>query len=179
MESLTGAYESLTGCFVTHSKTFKDERGSFTELYKRCEYPMMRQVNVSSSQKNVVRGLHFQTTKSQGKLVRVLLGCVLDVVLDLRVGSQTFGKIECFLLKPEGVTVYIPPGFAHGFWALEDSIFHYSCTEEYHKESDTGICPLDDDLPLPWKNCSGLIISSKDKALPKFEQFQSPFRITE
>lgn len=171
--------ESLTGCFIRHSKIHWDHRGAFSEIYKRSEYPSMRQSNVSMSYKNVVRGLHFQTTKAQGKLVRALSGAVLDVVLDLRVGSETYGKIESFLLKPDGLSVYIPPGFAHGFWALEDSLFHYSCTEEYNKESDTGIHPLDEDLPLPWKGCRDLIISSKDLALQKFDKFQSPFRMTE
>jgi len=171
--------ESITGCSIFNNKCFKDDRGYFIEAYKRSEFsiPNIRQTNVSMSTKNVVRGLHFQTQNPQGKLVRSVYGVILDVVVDLRVGSETYGKKEEFLLQPEGISVYIPPGFAHGFWCLTDEcVFHYGCTEEYHKESDAGINPEDPDLFLPWRN-SEVLISDKDKKLPSLKEYQSPFRM--
>jgi dTDP-4-dehydrorhamnose 3,5-epimerase len=172
--------ESLTGCVVFKNKWFGDERGYFLEAYKRSEFsiPPIKQTNVSKSSKNVIRGLHFQSNRPQGKLVRSLHGSILDVVVDLRAGSKTYGKAESFLLTPEGISVYVPPGYAHGFWALDDEcFFHYGCTEEYDKESDGGINPLDPDLCLPWRNNAHIILSEKDKKLPLLKEFKTPFRM--
>lgn len=171
--------ESSLGCSVIPNKLMVDERGSFTEAYKRSCYPLptFKQWNVSRSAHNVVRGLHFQTKNPQGKLVRVLSGMVVDVVIDLRVGSKSYGKMEQFCLTPHGISVYVPVGFAHAFWvvSLEDAFLHYGCTEEYDCSSDAGISPVDPDMPYPWKD-SNFIFSPKDKSLPKLKEFQSPFR---
>ena len=172
--------ESVTGCLFFENALFGDERGYFLEAYKRSSFlvPAIKQTNVSKSKKNVVRGLHFQSNNPQGKLVRSLQGKILDVVVDLRVDSPTYKAIESFLLTPEGISVYIPPGFAHGFWALDDDcIFHYGCTEEYDRKSDGGINPADPDLPLPWINNPHIILSDKDRKLPLLKEFNSPFRV--
>lgn len=171
--------ESLTGCQIFKNICFSDERGHFIEAYKRSSFsiPPIRQTNISKSTRHTVRGLHFQRNRPQGKLVRVADGMVLDVVVDLRVGSPTYGKVEQFLLTPEGISVYVPPGFAHGFWCLsETAIFHYGCTEEWDSESDSGIHPMDPELSLPWRNRSNLIFSEKDQKLPFLKDFKSHFR---
>lgn len=165
---------SVTGCLVFESKHFKDDRGYFIEAYKESSYrdlisPVV-QTNVSVSHKNVVRGLHIQWPM-QGKLVRVLHGVALDVVVDVRPGAN-YGKVESFLLKPEGISVLIPAGFLHGFWALtDDCVFHYGCTTEYSK-NEGGVNPTDPDLFLPWRNNSEIIISDKDKKLPMLKEFK-------
>lgn len=175
-------YTSLTGCTIIPNQFVFDERGTFSEIYKRSCYatfPSMKQWNVSMSKNNVVRGLHFQSKNSQGKLVRVLHGSVLDLVVDLRSGSPTYGKIETFYLTPFTISVYIPVGFAHAFWALgaEENIFQYGCTEEYDPTSDGGINPMDPDMPYPWRKAEP-VISAKDKNLPALKDFQTPFRFS-
>lgn len=161
--------ESVLGCFKYPIKKFCDERGSFQELFKG---DWAKQGNLSRSKKNVVRGLHFQRNKAQGKLVQVIHGTVVDVVVDVREKSQNFGKVESFILTPNtDFALFIPAGFAHGFWVLSDvAIFHYVCTEEYSAKDDSGISPLDDNLNLPWKGQSGLILSEKDRSLPKLSE---------
>lgn len=158
--------ESVLGCFKYPVKKFFDERGSFQELFKG---DWAKQGNLSRSKKNVVRGLHFQRNKPQGKLVQVIHGTVVDVVVDVREKSKNFGKVESFVLTPYiDFALFIPPGFAHGFWVLSDlAIFHYVCSEEYSAPDDSGINPLDDNLNLPWRGHGGLILSEKDKKLPK------------
>jgi len=158
---------------------FEDIRGSFTELYKRSDMdflPSFKQVNMSVSEKDMVRGLHFQKHNPQGKLIRVLSGYVTDVAMDLRKGSPTYGQVDTFELKPDGISVYIPPGFAHGFWSKKDSTrFLYMCTEEWDKESDGGIDPSDASLGLPWGDLDRIGVSMKDLNLPKLKDFESPF----
>jgi dTDP-4-dehydrorhamnose 3,5-epimerase len=121
-------------------------------------------------------GLHFQKPPyEQGKLVRVIKGRVLDVVLDLRAGSATFGTITYLTLTDhENNMLYIPPGFAHGFSALEDSIFSYKCTSLYNPGSEGGINPLDSDLAIDWQ-VSHPIISDKDLKLIPYSDFVTPF----
>jgi dTDP-4-dehydrorhamnose 3,5-epimerase len=172
-------FESLLGCSIVHNKVYSDLRGSFTETYKRSVYPLpqFKQWNVSVSHYNVIRGLHYQAKNSQGKLVRVLRGAVVDVVVDIRTGSPTYGKMEQFYLTPDGLSVYVPVGFAHSFWVtdVDETIVQYGCTEEYDSTSDGGISPIDPDMPYPWKEKS-CIISDKDKSYPKLKDFKSPFK---
>lgn len=161
-------------------KAFTDDRGFFTEAYKKSDYGMLPdfvQDNVSFSVKGTIRGMHFQRSNPQGKLIRVLSGRAIDCVVDLRKKSRTFGQTETFVLEPTTHAVYIPPGFAHGFWAYCDTVFHYKCTTEYDAASDGGISPIDPDMNYPWEldQSSDLIISSKDKTLPLFRDFDTPF----
>jgi len=155
------------------NRHFYDSRGLFIEAWKKSSslFPEFKQCNVSVSAKNVIRGLHFQAVNPQGKLVSVLRGLAIDMVVDLRVGSPNFGRPAVFKLEP-GVSLYVPPGFAHGFHAVEDStVFHYLCTEEWHQASDGGIYPLSFDWGV-----NDPIVSPKDLALPRFNDFQSPFK---
>lgn len=129
----------------------------------------------SCSKKGVVRGLHFQRSHCQDKLVQVLRGAVYDVAVDLREGSETFGQWEGFYLTEENRTMlYIPKGFAHGFLALEDNtLFSYLCGDRYDPESDGGISWDDPELAVKWplKRVDQVILSDKDKALPTLREF--------
>lgn len=134
--------------------------------------PKLKQVNTSFSKKNVVRGLHYQTGETaQGKLVQCLSGNIIDVVVDIDPASPTYKKVEVFRLIPGQGAVYAPPNVAHGFWALEDSVLLYACTEEYSPGSEGGINPFDRTLELPWlKEQEAFIISEKDRGLPTLEE---------
>lgn len=129
----------------------------------------------SCSKKGVLRGLHFQRRYSQDKLVQVLHGAVYDVAVDLREGSETFGKWEGFYLSAENQQMlYIPKGFAHGFLALEeDTLFSYLCGDRYDPESDGGIRWDDPQLAIDWplERVEKVILSSKDSALPALEEY--------
>jgi dTDP-4-dehydrorhamnose 3,5-epimerase len=125
------------------------------------------QDNVSSSSQGVLRGLHYQFPQSQGKLVQVLSGEVLDVAVDIRVGSPTFGKVEtCLLSEKNRRQFYVPAGFAHGFCVLSPiALFSYKCTEFYNAQTEGGILWNDPDLGIDW-SVDDPILSSKDMALP-------------
>ena len=129
----------------------------------------------SCSQRGVLRGLHFQRRHSQDKLVQVLYGAVYDVAVDLRKGSETFGKWEGFYLTAENrQMLYIPKGFAHGFLALEeDTLFSYLCGDRYDSEADSGIRWNDPHLAIDWPldRVERLIVSDKDTALPTLAEF--------
>jgi dTDP-4-dehydrorhamnose 3,5-epimerase len=167
---------SIPGLVEIFPRIFKDDRGVFFESYNEAWFadkglPIhFVQDNQSFSIKGVVRGLHFQNAPyAQGKLVRVISGSVMDVVVDVRPDSPTFGKHETFILKSElNNMVYVPEGFAHGFVALEDSVFSYKCTNLYHKESESGILWNDVDLGIDW-GVENPIVSEKDMILPTFK----------
>jgi dTDP-4-dehydrorhamnose 3,5-epimerase len=164
-------------------KKFYDERGHFFESFSLATWEAQGfkerfvQDNQSFSVKGVIRGLHFQENPyAQGKLVRVLQGRVLDVAVDLRPESATFGRYEVFDLDgEEGTMVYIPPGFAHGFAALEDSVFHYKCTHGYKKEAEGGIRWNDESLNIDW-GVATPIVSAKDQELPSLEDYLKTLR---
>ncbi|MCF0074778.1 dTDP-4-dehydrorhamnose 3,5-epimerase [Dyadobacter sp. CY261] len=166
---------SIAGLVEILPRVFEDDRGMFFESYNveafiKLGLPVnFVQDNQSFSKKGVVRGLHFQNAPfGQGKLVRVISGKVLDVAVDIRPDSPTFGKHEVFELSGERNNMaYIPEGFAHGFVALEDSIFSYKCTNLYSKESESGILWNDPDLNIDW-GISDPIVSKKDLILPTF-----------
>jgi dTDP-4-dehydrorhamnose 3,5-epimerase len=126
----------------------------------------------------VVRGLHFQNAPfAQGKLVRVISGRVLDVAVDIRPDSPTFGKHEIFELRSDINNIaYIPEGFAHGFVALEDSVFSYKCTNVYDKASESGILWSDPDLGIDW-GVENPIVSEKDIILPTFKSLFGDLKI--
>lgn len=167
---------SIPGLVEIFPRIFKDDRGVFFESYNESWFAEKGlptnfvQDNQSFSLKGVVRGLHFQNAPfAQGKLVRVISGSVMDVVVDVRPDSPTFGKHETFILKSElNNMVYVPEGFAHGFVALEDSVFSYKCTNLYHKESESGILWNDADLGIDW-GVENPIVSEKDMILPTFK----------
>lgn len=161
-------------------RVFGDDRGFFFESYSEKvfeEYlPGIHfvQDNQSLSSKGTLRGLHFQKAPyAQGKLVRVITGSALDVVVDIRKDSPTFGQHLTFKLNTnEHNMVYVPEGFAHGFAALEDNTtFVYKCTNYYHKESESGIVWNDPELNIDW-GVKNPIISEKDLILPSFNSLK-------
>lgn len=164
---------SIEGLIELIPRVFEDERGSFFESYNKPLFmslglPMdFVQDNQSFSVKGVLRGLHLQNAPfAQGKLVRVVSGQVLDVAVDLREDSPTFGKHETFLLDARlNNMAYIPEGFAHGFVALEESIFSYKCTNVYNKTAEGGLIWNDPDLAIDW-GIKDPIVSDKDQVLP-------------
>jgi dTDP-4-dehydrorhamnose 3,5-epimerase len=157
---------------------FIDERGVFFEAYNQRVFKdnnidvVFVQDNQSFSFKNVLRGLHFQLSPfEQGKLVSVSKGRVLDVAVDLRKESPTFGSYEAFELNGEKRNMlYIPPGFAHGFVALEDSVLGYKCTGFYNKAYDSGIIWNDENIGINW-GIKNPILSEKDKNLKTFRDY--------
>jgi dTDP-4-dehydrorhamnose 3,5-epimerase len=157
---------------------FADERGFFFESYHQEAFaehgipPFFVQDNQSFSRTGVLRGLHLQRAPfAQGKLVRVVTGRALDVAVDVREDSPTFGQYETFLLDArENNMVYIPEGFAHGFLALEETIFHYKCTNFYNKAAETGIRWDDPRLGIAW-GIDRPTVSEKDQLLPTLEVF--------
>jgi dTDP-4-dehydrorhamnose 3,5-epimerase len=167
----------IKGLIEIVPKVFGDERGYFLETYNEKIFKengipaKFVQDNQSFSVKGVVRGLHFQRPPfAQGKLVRVVTGKVLDVAVDLRKGSPTFGKYDSFILDSKKCNmVYIPEGFAHGFASLEDSIFTYKCTNLYNKESEGGINWADPLLNINWM-IENPIVSEKDKVLKNIDE---------
>ncbi|UJP65791.1 dTDP-4-dehydrorhamnose 3,5-epimerase [Mongoliitalea daihaiensis] len=168
----------IGGLFEIYPQVFEDNRGYFLESFKEkafVEAGIDRkwvQENQSYSKAGTVRGLHFQKAPfAQAKLVRVITGKVLDVAVDLRKDSSTFGKTFTQVLDATlHNMVYIPEGFAHGFSVLEDAVFSYKCTEYYNKESEGGILWNDPALMIDWK-VSEPILSEKDKLWPTLEAF--------
>jgi len=167
---------------VISPKVFEDNRGYFLESYNKKNLASLLNVdfvqdNESKSQKNVLRGLHFQKPPhAQGKLVRVITGSVLDVAVDLRKKSTTYGKYFKHILSAENKNqLYIPEGFAHGFLVLEDeTIFSYKCTKYYNKESEESLLWNDSTLNINWE-IEDPLISDKDKNANIFSKFTSPF----
>ena len=148
----------LPGVTIIEPKVFGDERGFFMETWQKPRYAEAGitedfvQDNLSYSQKGVLRGLHLQNPKSQGKLVSVLGGEVFDVAVDVRPGSATFGEWVGVLLSSENRRqLYVPPGFAHGFCVTSDNaLFTYKCTETYHPEHEIAIKWDDQDIGVKW-----------------------------
>lgn len=172
----------IDGLLVITPKVFADDRGYFLESYNKKTLADILDVefvqdNESASQKGVLRGLHFQNPPhAQGKLVRVIKGSVLDVVVDLRKSSKTYGKHYKHVLSGEHKEqLYIPEGFAHGFLVLEDdTIFSYKCTDYYNKDSEESLLWCDETLHINWQ-IEDPIISQKDVVGMKFADFKSPF----
>ena len=160
----------LNDCVIIEPKVFGDERGFFLESFQAERYtseagitlPFV-QDNHSRSSKSVLRGLHFQKTKPQGKLVRVVRGQVYDVAVDIRKGSPTYGQWEGLILSEENKTqLWVPPGFAHGFVVLSDTAdFEYKCTDFYDPSDEGSILWNDSDLDIPWP-VDNPILSNKD-----------------
>ena len=202
---------SIDGLFIIEPRIFEDSRGYFFESFSQREFeekigPInFVQDNESKSSYGVMRGLHFQRPPfTQSKLVRCVKGAVLDVAVDIRKGSPTYGQhVECLLCAhdDEGVRIakqfeghtfngqcsmfngqlgqqfFVPKGFAHGFAVLsETAVFQYKCDEFYHPEADGGISILDDSLGIDWRISTGkAILSDKDTKHSLLKDFDSPF----
>jgi len=163
--------------FIYKNKSFKDKRGYFKELIKeRLIKKKLPFTVMSYSKKNVIRGLHIQTKKSQGKFISVLKGKIYDVSLDLRKNSKTFGKFfSCTLSEKKSQSIYIPPGFAHGFCGLEkENYIIYSCTQYRNASSEKAIKYNDKDLKIKWP-IKKPIVSKKDKNAMSFFEFKKKY----
>ena len=173
----------IENLLVLEPKVFEDERGYFFESFnkKKLEDIGIKesfvQDNQSLSNKNVLRGLHFQAPPfAQGKLVRVITGSVLDIAVDIRKESATYGKYFSVILSEQNKKMFwIPPGFAHGFLTLEDqTIFSYKCSENYNPSSEGSLLWNDPQLNIEW-NIDEPIVSAKDQEAQAFTSFKSPF----
>ncbi len=168
------------GLFEIQPRIFEDERGYFFESFNEKLFlehgikDSFVQDNQSFSTKGVLRGLHLQNAPyEQGKLVRVITGKVLDVVVDVRPHSATFGQWYSVILDSKLQNLlYVPKGFAHGFVTLEDAIFSYKCTNFYNKSAEGGLLWNDPFLNIDWK-INEIKVNAKDEALPTFEVFKS------
>lgn len=176
---------AIEGVFVIDVKTYGDQRGYFMETYKKADFDAAGleyefvQDNQSSSRKGVLRGLHFQKTFPQAKLVRVLSGEVFDVAVDLRKGSKTYGKWVGALLSGENKRQFmIPRGFAHGFVVVSDyAEFAYKCDELYHPEDEGGIAWNDPDVAVEWPEVGEVILSEKDRKNPTLAESKMEFEV--
>ncbi len=182
----------IDGVLIIEPKVFNDARGYFFESFSQREFdekvaPILGhtvtfvQDNESKSSYGVMRGLHFQRPPfTQSKLVRCVKGAVLDVAVDIRKGSPTYGQhVAVELTEDNHRQFYIPKGFAHGFAVLsETAVFQYKCDEFYHPEADGGISILDESLGIDWRiPMDKAILSEKDTKHPLLKDFESPFDI--
>lgn len=173
----------IEGVYIIEPKVFGDNRGYFMETYNEQEFKdngldyNFVQDNQSKSKKGVLRGLHFQKTHPQAKLVRVLEGEVFDVAVDLRKGSKTYGKWVGVILSEENKKQFmIPRGFAHGFVVLSDTaVFAYKCDDFYHPEDEGGIMWNDPDVNIEWPYNGELLLSEKDKVHPLLKDCRVEF----
>lgn len=182
---------AIEGVVIIEPRIFEDSRGYFFESFSQREFdekvvPILGnkitfvQDNESKSSYGVMRGLHFQRPPyTQSKLVRCMKGAVLDVAVDIRKGSPTFGQhVAVELTEDNHRQFFVPRGFAHGFAVLsETAVFQYKCDEFYHPEADGGISILDDSLGIDWRISDKAILSEKDTKHPKLDDFESPFDI--
>lgn len=175
----------IEGVLILEPKVFADRRGYFMESYNQKVFREFVgdidfvQDNESCSSRGVMRGLHFQRPPyAQAKLVRCVRGRVLDVAVDIRKGSPTYGRhVSCLLTEDNHRQFFIPRGFAHGFAVLsETAVFQYKCDNYYHPEADGGISIVDPSLRIDWMmDSSGAILSDKDLCHPLLRDFDSPF----
>ncbi|MBP5584314.1 MAG: dTDP-4-dehydrorhamnose 3,5-epimerase [Bacteroidales bacterium] len=177
----------IEGVYIIEPKVFKDQRGYFFESYNKLSLESLGidytfvQDNQSKSSYGVIRGLHFQKPPhAQTKLLRVVEGKIIDVAVDIRKGSPTYGKHVAVELNAENFKqLLIPAGFAHGFSVLsETAIVQYKCTDYYHPETEGGIMFNDSDIDIDWGiPLDEAVVSDKDLKHPSFAEFESPFSI--
>lgn len=176
----------IPGVLIIEPKVFGDNRGYFMESYNAREFTEKTGININFVQDNesksrfgVLRGLHFQLPPyTQSKLVRVVKGKVLDVAVDIRSGSPTYGKyVTCEMTEENKRQFYVPKGFAHGFCVLsEEAIFQYKCDDFYHPEAESAIAWDDPDIAIQWPvEAEKVILSEKDMHHPNLKDFESPF----
>lgn len=172
--------KNFNDVFVFTPKIFHDHRGCFYESYnedtfKDVEfYETFVQDNFSISKKGVIRGLHYQWDGPMGKFVKVANGAIMDVIVDIRKGSPTYGIHESFMLTSENKKeLWVPHGFAHGIVSLEDNtVLHYKCTAVYNQDGESGINPLDASLNVDWGlDVNDLILSEKDITAKSFSDY--------
>jgi len=173
----------IQGLIIIEPQIFKDSRGCFFESWNAKKFKQLGisedfvQDNQSVSSKGVLRGLHFQNPPyAQAKLVRVIKGSVLDVAVDLRKNSPTYGKhVSVILSEQNNKSFFIPKGFAHGFLSLEDNtVFNYKCSDYYNKESEGSLLWNDEDLKIDWQ-IDNPLVSEKDLQADLFKNFKSKF----
>ena len=165
---------NIEGLKIIETKLFFDNRGFFKEIFRNNLIKKNFKFDVmSSSKKNVIRGLHIQTKKPQAKVVTVVSGKIMDVAVDLRKNSKTFGKYYSLIISDKSeYSFYIPEGFAHGFLCLSDKcIVHYKCSEYRHKESETTLHWKDREVKIKWP-IKKPILSKKDKIGKNLEFFR-------
>jgi dTDP-4-dehydrorhamnose 3,5-epimerase len=176
----------LKDCYIIHDTVFADDRGYFFESFNQQKFESLTGLNVSFVQDNqskssrgVLRGMHYQLgVHAQAKLVRVLEGTVLDVVVDLRVDSPSFGQSFSIELTGDNhKQFFVPRGFAHGFVVLsETAVFFYKCDNFYNKEAEGGFIYNDKIININWKiDEASIVLSDKDKVLPSFEEAKNKF----
>lgn len=178
---------SIKDVYIIEPTVYGDDRGYFVETYNETEFKAnglnytFVQDNQSRSKKGVLRGLHFQKIYPQAKLVRVLEGEVLDVAVDLRKGSKTYGKWVSARLSAENKKqLIVPRGFAHGFVVLSEyATFAYKCDEFYHPEDEGGIIWNDKDINVDWGDVTNIILSDKDKKLPTLRESKIQFEVND
>ena len=183
MSNFTFNETKIKGVYIIDVKTYGDNRGYFMETYKESDFKAAGldynfvQDNQSSSRKGVLRGLHFQKTHPQAKLVRVIKGEVFDVAVDLRKGSETYGQWVGVLLSEENHKQFmIPRGFAHGFVVVSDyAEFAYKCDDVYHPEDEGGIMWNDPAIGIDWVDVGEIILSEKDKHHPSLAESKIEF----
>ena len=164
----------ISGLKIIQTKIFFDKRGFFKEVYKNNLIKKNFKFDVVSlSKKNVIRGLHIQTKKPQAKVITVVSGKIMDVAVDLRKNSKTFGKYYSLIISDKSdYSFYVPEGFAHGFLCLSDKcIVHYKCSEYRHKESETTLHWSDQTVKIKWP-IKKPILSKKDKIGKDLEFFR-------
>lgn len=177
---------NIDGVLIIEPKIFGDYRGYFFESFNAKEFLKKTGIDVSFVQDNesrskygVLRGLHFQKPPySQSKLVRCVRGRVLDIAVDIRKGSPTYGKyVMCELTEENHRQFFIPKGMAHGFTVLsDDAVFQYKCDDFYHPEAEGAIAWDDPSIAIPWPiSATDIILSEKDKHHPQLKDFDSPF----
>jgi len=173
----------ITGLLIIEPDVFSDDRGFFFESFSKMRYNEIGinydfvQDNFSKSKKGTIRGLHYQIgEKAQGKLCQVIVGEVLDVAVDIRFNSPTFGKYFSLVLDSQKkLQLWIPPGFAHGFSVISDeAIFSYKCTNYYSKANERAILFNDPDLNIDWKT-SNPVVSEKDLKAALFKNIEKDF----
>lgn len=183
MGNFTFNETKIRGVYIIDVRTYGDNRGYFMETYKESDFKAAGldynfvQDNQSSSRKGVLRGLHFQKTHPQAKLVRVLKGEVFDVAVDLRKDSMTYGQWVGVVLSEENKRQFmIPRGFAHGFVVMSDyAEFTYKCDELYHPEDEGGIMWNDPAIGIEWPEVGEIILSEKDKIHPWLAELKIEF----
>lgn len=183
MGKFTFTSTAIEGVYIIEPTAFGDHRGYFMETYNEQSFReagldyCFVQDNQSSSRKGVLRGLHFQKTHPQAKLVRVLKGEVFDVAVDLRKDSETYGKWVGALLSEENRRqILIPRGFAHGFVVVSDyAEFAYKCDDFYHPEDEGGLIYNDPDIGILWPEVGEIVLSEKDKKNPTLAECRIVF----
>ena len=183
MSQITVRETGIEGLMVIEPTVHRDERGFFVEFYNERDFAeagihtRFVQDNVSRSVKGVLRGLHFQKHYPQAKLVRAARGRVFDVAVDLRKGSETFGKwASVKLTGGDGKAFFIPRGFAHGFMVVSDyAEFAYKCDDVYHPEDEGGIMWNDPAIGIEWPEVGEIILSEKDKVHPSLAESKIEF----